>query len=95
MSSLIRTCCLMAAMAIAAPVLAQQAPATKIELAKLTKRSATPVPYELGMPEGYVKACGRRFVCYTGIPLNCTPQTRPYENVAEHQCFCVHDGCPQ
>jgi hypothetical protein len=48
-----------------------------------------------GAPTGYLKYCGARFVCYTGIPLNCALNTRPYQNVAAHQCYCVHDGCPQ
>ena len=75
------------------PVLAQ--PATKFDIAKLSKRNRAPAPFEAGVRQGYMKTCGMRFVCYTGIPLDCTAQTRPYENVAAHLCFCVHDGCPQ
>jgi len=95
MPSLIRATCLMVALAIAAPVLAQQAPATKFDIAKLAKRDRTSAPFAMWRPQGYVKTCGMRFVCYTGIRLDCSEQTRPYENVAAHQCFCVHDGCPQ
>jgi hypothetical protein len=48
-----------------------------------------------GAPTGYLKYCGARFVCYTGIPLSCASNTRPYQNVAERRCYCAHDGCPQ
>jgi hypothetical protein len=95
MPSLMGATCLMLALTMAAPVLAQQAPATKFDVAKLTRRNFTPAPFAAGPAQGYMKTCGQRFVCYTGIPLDCTPDTRPYENVAAHQCFCVHDGCPQ
>jgi hypothetical protein len=47
------------------------------------------------LPTGYQKTCGTRFVCYTGIPLDCTPDTRPYQNIPDHQCFCLRDGCPR
>jgi hypothetical protein len=95
MSSLIRAACLTAALAIAGAALAQEGPATKFNVAKLAKGTRTILPGETVAPEGYMKTCGQRFVCYTGIPLDCTLQTRPYENVAAHQCFCVHNGCPQ
>jgi hypothetical protein len=95
MPSLIRATCLTAALAIAGPALAQEGPATKFNVAKLTTRSHAFAPGDPLVQGSYMKACGQRFLCYTGIPLNCTLQTRPYENIAEHQCFCLHDGCPQ
>ena len=73
----------------AGPALAQQGPTpifTKISQA--TIRDGV-------VPTGYVKACGSRFVCYTGIPLNCAPNTRPYQSIPDHQCFCLRDNCPQ
>jgi hypothetical protein len=81
----------MAALAIAVPGLAQQGPATKFDIAKLTRKGSG----EGTAQDGYVWACGSFFRCYTGVPLNCTPQTRPYQNVAAHICLCIHAGCPQ
>jgi hypothetical protein len=52
------------------------------------------LPQEGGMQAGYLKTCGARFVCYTGMPLNCTPDTRPYQSIPDHQCYCLRDNCP-
>jgi hypothetical protein len=87
--SLIRASCLVVALAIAGPALAQQGPT-----AASTKVNQT-FFREGGAQAGYLKRCGARFVCYTGIPLNCTASTRPYQSIADHQCFCLRDGCPQ
>jgi hypothetical protein len=84
---LIRASGLVAALAIAAPALAQQGPE---HMSKISKTS----PREGGVRAGFVKRCGARFVCYTGIPLNCTPDTRPYQSIPDHQCFCLRDNCP-
>jgi hypothetical protein len=84
---LIRASGVVAALAIAIPALAQQGP---------TAASHKKHPARISSPAeaGYMKSCGTRFVCYTGIPLDCTPDTRPYQNIAEHQCYCLRDGCP-
>jgi hypothetical protein len=95
MPALIRAGALMAALAIAAPAPAlaqQQGPASH----KTTKhRSATPIPEQAGAQGGYVGACGAHIRCYNRIPLDCADNTRPYQNIAQLQCLCVHDGCPQ
>jgi hypothetical protein len=89
------------ALVIAGPTSAQQiatatSPHTSISLAEATKT----VSKQAGMPAGYLKSgyqkyCGADFGCYTGIPLRCASNTRPYQDVAAHQCFCLPDGCPQ
>jgi hypothetical protein len=86
MPGLIRASALAAALVIAGPALAQQA---QKEMSRITR-----APQEGGVPSGFLKRCGSDFVCYTGIPLRCTPDTRPYQNISEHQCYCLHDGCP-
>jgi hypothetical protein len=86
---LIRASGLIAALAIAAPALAQQNPAR--HTTKIGKTS----PKTGGVQAGYLKTCGAHFVCYTGIPLNCTPNTRPYQSIPDQQCFCLPDNCPQ
>jgi hypothetical protein len=86
---LIRASCLVVALAIVGPAPAQQGPTaarTKVNQTFFT---------EGGAQAGYVKRCGAHFVCYTGIPLNCAANTRPYQSIADHQCFCLRDGCPQ
>jgi hypothetical protein len=93
MPSLIRAGALMAALAITVPALAQQGPAASHKTAK--HRLSTPAPREAGAPGGYMSACGAHFRCYDRIPLDCADNTRPYQNIAQHQCLCVHDGCPQ
>jgi hypothetical protein len=84
---LIRACGLAAALAVAAPALAQESP-------KHVSKFGTSPMLGGNVPAGYMKRCGAHFVCYTGIPLNCTPDTRPYQSVPDHQCFCLRDGCP-
>jgi hypothetical protein len=89
------------ALAIAGPALAQQvqtpaSPHATLRLATATKT----VPKEAANPAGYLKPgyqkyCGADFGCYTGIPLHCASNTRPYQDVAAHQCFCLPDGCPR
>jgi hypothetical protein len=85
-----------AAPALAAPALAQQvsSPARQA-FAKHVAKPAQPAPWGFALPTGYQKTCGMRFVCYTGIPLDCAPDTRPYQSIPDHQCFCLHDGCPR
>jgi hypothetical protein len=87
MHFLVRAGGLVAALAVADPALAQQGPK---HMSKINRIS----PQE-GVPAGFVKWCGADFVCYTGIPLRCTPSTRPYQNIPDHQCFCLRDNCPQ
>jgi hypothetical protein len=84
---LVRASGLIAALAMADPALAQQSPK---HMSKIGSASAP----EAGVQAGFVKRCGARFVCYTGIPLNCTPDTRPYQSILDHQCFCLRDSCP-
>jgi hypothetical protein len=92
MPALIRAGALMAVLAIAAPALAQQGPASH----KTTKhRALAPASEPAGAQAGYMGACGAHFRCYDRIPLDCADNTRPYQNIAQHQCLCVHDGCPQ
>jgi len=87
-----RTVTLALALAIAVPALAQQsapgANATPIRLAKAAKSGSNG-------QGAYMSYCGGWFRCYSGIPLQCADNTRPYQNIATHTCFCVHDGCPQ
>ena len=89
MLSLARATCLILATAIVVPGLAQEGPATRIEFAKVSKR-LKPQPRS-----SVIWECGAYFRCFSGIPLQCTEQTRPYQNIAAHQCFCIHEGCPQ
>jgi hypothetical protein len=85
---LIRASGLVAALAVAAPALAEQSPK---HMSKISRPSA-----DAGNAQaGFVKRCGAHFVCYTGIPLGCTPDTRPYQSIPDHQCYCLRDGCPQ
>jgi hypothetical protein len=89
MHFLFRASALLAALAIADPALAQQqslTPAGKV---------IRTFPLDGGVPAGFMKRCGSRFLCYTGIPLQCADNTRPYQNISQHQCLCVRDGCPQ
>ncbi|HEY2231228.1 MAG TPA: hypothetical protein VGI22_26525 [Xanthobacteraceae bacterium] len=87
MSFVIRASCFVVALAIANPALAQDGSVAKI---KVSQRS----PKDAVGQGGYYKYCGAQFVCYTGIPMTCSPHTRPYQNIAEHQCFCLPDNCP-
>lgn len=97
---LIRASGLVAALALAGPVLAQQAPTKSTHVAKhasakRASRLSNPPAPDGSLPVGYQKYCGARFVCYTGIPLNCTADTRPYQDISNHECFCLRDACPQ
>jgi hypothetical protein len=96
---LTRTSALIAALALASPVLAQQAP-TKgahkgTHIARHVSKPSKPPAPDGSLQGGYQKYCGARFVCYTGIPLNCTADTRPYQDISNHECFCLRDACPQ
>ena len=91
----IRASGLIAALVIAAPALAQQASPANQAFAKHVAKPAQSAAWGFGLPAGYQKTCGMRFVCYTGIPLDCAPDTRPYQSIPDHQCFCLHDGCPR
>jgi hypothetical protein len=94
MSFPIRTICVVVALIVAGPALAQGPGETGPIFAKHTAKRSKVIPEEGGQA-GYFKTCGARFVCYTGIPLNCGANTRPYQSVADHQCFCLRDNCPQ
>jgi len=87
MRFLIRAGGLVAALLIAVPAVAQQAQKSMSKIGRAA-------PQEGYVQAGYMKRCGARFVCYTGIPLNCTPDTRPYQSIPDHQCFCLRDNCP-
>jgi hypothetical protein len=93
MHFLIRASCLVVASVIAVPAVAQQIPGPTATTGS-TKISKPLTLAEGGVQAGYLKTCGARFVCYTGIPLQCTPHTRPYQNISDHQCFCLRDNCP-
>ncbi|HLH98887.1 MAG TPA: hypothetical protein VKW08_27570 [Xanthobacteraceae bacterium] len=71
-------------LAFAAPSLAKQSRSAGARQA---------VPSESVKPSGFVKYCGAYFGCYTGIRLQCAADTRPYQDIAQHQCFCLPDGC--
>jgi hypothetical protein len=86
MLCLIRAAGLIAALAIVEPALAQHS--------KPISRMHGNSVEERGLQPGFVKSCGANFVCYTGIPIGCPPYLRPYQNVPEHQCYCLRDGCP-
>ncbi len=95
MLPLMRASGLVAALLLAGPVLAQQAPAKSTHIAKhASKLRNAPAP-EGSLQVGYQKYCGARFVCYSGIPLNCAANTRPYQDISNHECFCLRDACPQ
>jgi hypothetical protein len=87
MLGLIRASGLVAALAVAAPALAQQPPKHVSKVSGASQR-------DVSVRTGFNKWCGADFVCYTGIPLRCTPDTKPYQNIPEHQCYCLRDGCP-
>ena len=86
-ASNLRASSLAAALVFAGPALAQQAPK---HMSRISGTSAQ----DRVVPAGFLKRCGADFVCYTGIPLRCTPDTRPYQSIPDHQCFCLRDGCP-
>lgn len=88
MTPSMRASCLLVALLVAGPAAAKDGQVTLKEAARSHAQG-------FSVPTGYLKYCGARFVCYTGIPLQCAANTRPYQNIAEHRCFCVHDGCPQ
>jgi hypothetical protein len=83
-----------AALAIAVPAVAQQGPTSSHKIASHPGRIGKPVAVG-GAAAGYMSTCGAHFRCYDRIPLDCADNTRPYQNIAEHQCLCVRDGCPQ
>jgi hypothetical protein len=97
MPRLVRPTCLVVAIAIATPVLAQEGRAARIEIAKLSKRLKPHAPAASEAPgsSSVTWECGAYFRCYSGVPLQCSEQTRPYQNIAAHRCFCIHAGCPQ
>jgi hypothetical protein len=82
-------------LAAAGPVLAQQDAASggkPKHAGRISKSAAAPEASGQGAYMGY---CGQWFRCYTGIPLRCGDNTRPYQDIPDHTCFCVHDSCPQ
>jgi hypothetical protein len=94
MRALIHATSLVALFTLAGPVVAQpdipqQDAAQKLLMTKVIKQPAA------SGRGSYVGACGDWFRCYSGIPLQCADNTRPYQNVASRECLCVHDGCPQ
>jgi len=99
MPLLMRTSALIAALALAGPVLAQQAPTKgthkSTHVAKPASKPSQPPAADGSLQVGYQKYCGARFVCYTGIPLNCAANTRPYQDISNHECYCLRDACPQ
>ena len=102
---LMRASGLVAALVLAGPVSAQQAPTkgthvakthvAKTHVAKHASKLEKPPAPDGSLPVGYQKYCGARFVCYTGIPLDCAADTRPYQDISNHECFCLRDACPQ
>ncbi|HEY4403564.1 MAG TPA: hypothetical protein VGN55_02835 [Xanthobacteraceae bacterium] len=94
MLTLIRVSGMLAALAIAVPAMAQQSPTASHKTTKHAKISKS-APAEVGVQGGYMSTCGAYFRCYDRIPLDCADNTRPYQNIAAHQCLCVRDGCPQ
>jgi hypothetical protein len=92
---LIRASGLVAALLLAGPVSAWQAPTKSAHVAKhASKLKNAPAP-DGSLQLGYQKYCGARFVCYTGIPLVCAGNTKPYQDIAKHECYCLRDNCPQ
>jgi hypothetical protein len=92
---LMRASGLVAALLLAGPVSAQQAPTKSTLVAKHASKLTTAPAPDGGLQVGYQKYCGARFVCYTGIPLNCAADTRPYQDISNHECYCLRDACPQ
>ena len=80
--------------AIAVPAVAQQDAASPGKPKPAARISKPPAPGPSGQG-AYMGYCGDWFRCYTGIPLRCGDNTRPYQDIPNHACFCVHDGCPQ
>jgi hypothetical protein len=95
MLPLMRASGLAVILALAGPVSAQQAPAKSPHAAKHASKLKTAPAPDGSLPVGYQKYCGARFVCYSGIPLNCAANTRPYQDISNHECFCLRDACPQ
>jgi hypothetical protein len=95
MPTLIRVSGVVAALAVAVPALAQQSPTVSHKATKHAGKISKSSPAEQGLQGGYMSTCGAHFRCYDRIPLDCADNTRPYQNIAEHQCLCVRDGCPQ
>ena len=89
-----RASCLVLAVVFAGPAAAQEA-RTPVRLAAASHAPVGPKIFPFGVPTGPLKYCGADFVCYSGIPLRCAANTRPYQDIAKHECFCEHDGCPQ
>jgi len=94
MSIGMRASCLAVALMIVGPAVAQEAQTAPQRLAA-SQGPQGPKIFPFGVPTGLLKYCGADFVCYTGIPLRCAYNTRPFQDIAKHQCYCVHDGCPQ
>jgi hypothetical protein len=96
-----RAGCLVFVLLIAGSASAQQSSTatsqhTTIYMAKAAKTVPRQEAGQAGfLKSGYQKYCGADFGCYTGIPLRCASNTRPYQDVAAHQCLCLPDGCPQ
>ncbi len=79
---LMRASGLVAALVLAGPVSAQQAPTNTIAKSREACEQAQSSPAPDGsLPVGYQKYCGARFVCYTGIPLDCAAG---YQAVSRH-----------
>ena len=91
MRALIRATSLLGLLALSGPVVAQQDATQKLHSVKAVR---APVPEASGQG-GYMGYCGQWFRCYTGIPLRCGENTRPYQDISSHTCLCVHNGCPQ
>ena len=95
MLPLMRASGLALVLALAGPVFAQQAPTKSPHAAKHARKLEKPPAPDGSLQVGYQKYCGARFVCYSGIPLNCAANTRPYQDISNHECFCLRDACPQ
>ncbi|HLH98888.1 MAG TPA: hypothetical protein VKW08_27575 [Xanthobacteraceae bacterium] len=85
---------IVAALALAVPAAAQQDGGSDARLKQVARTRKPPAPAASGQG-AFMGNCGDWFRCYTGIPLRCGENTRPFQDIANHACFCVHDGCPQ
>jgi len=76
------------------PAVAQEmlGPTATGGLIKISKASTRP---EIGgVQGGYLKWCGARFRCYTGIPLQCNAHTRPYSEHSESPMLLLERQLP-
>jgi hypothetical protein len=106
--SLMQTGCFVVALVVASPTFAQTIPdptqsggGTKPITIPASPGIVTfPSKIVSGRPKGFVSAnyvgpCGSSYVCNNNNEvIICRRGGRPYENIAEGECYCWKDDCP-